>query len=56
MKAVFITEKGIFGYNLASAVLSEIVIDECMETKVEIITDQTDPTWETQLLSCLVSG
>lgn len=55
MKAVFITEKGIYGYNLSGAVLSEVEIDDCMETRVEIISERINLGWEAMLLDCLLN-
>lgn len=54
-KAVFITEAGIFGYNLTADALSEVDIDDCMESRIEIIAGRIDPSWEDGLLSCLRS-
>jgi hypothetical protein len=54
-KAVFITDKGIYGYNLAGCTLSEIEIDDCVESRIEIIAEHIEADWETALLSCLLS-
>ncbi len=53
MKAVFITNKGIFGYNLTPDSLTEIALDDSLDSKIEIISDQTINDLEPQLLSCL---
>ena len=55
MKAVFITDRGVFGYNLTSDALTEIEIDDCIESRVEIIAHDIDPSWETQLIGCISS-
>lgn len=52
MKAVFITEEGIFGYNLTADALTEMELDDCIESKIEIIATDIDPQWEMQLLGC----
>ena len=52
MKAVFITSTGIFAYNLTRDALTEIEIDDCMESRIEIIADQIDPVWEQELMDC----
>ena len=52
MKAVFITERGVFGYNLTPDGLTEIELDDCVESRVEIISDQVDDQWEVRLMSC----
>ena len=53
MKAVFTTEQGIFGYNLTSDSLTETALENCEESRVEIIAPQTDEQWEAQLLACI---
>ncbi len=53
MKAVFITESGVFGYNLTPDALTEMVLDECVESRVEIIASDIDSAWEEQLLDCI---
>lgn len=53
MKAVFITDRGIFGYNLTSDGLSEVELDECAESRIELISELVDETFQIQLLSCL---
>ena len=52
MKAVFITDRGIFGYNLTPDALTEIEMDDCVESRVEIISDQVSEEWESQLMAC----
>ncbi len=52
MKAVFITSTGIFAYNLTRDALTEIAIDDCMESRIKIIADQIDPVWEQELMDC----
>lgn len=53
MKAVFITENGIYGYNLASDALIEIELDDCMESRIEIIASELSGQWEELLLACI---
>ena len=55
MKAVFITELGVFGYNLTVDALTEIELDECAESLIEIISDKVNDEWQAQLLDCIVS-
>lgn len=52
MKAVFITCDGIFGYNLTADGLTEIPLDECLESRIEIIATDLDAHWEEQLMAC----
>ncbi len=52
MKAVFITENGIFSYNLTLDALTEVEQDDCLESRVEIIADEIVEEWESELLAC----
>lgn len=54
MKAVFITENGVFGYNLTPDTLTEIELDDCIESRVEIIADNINSNWEAQLMACIL--
>lgn len=53
LKAVFITESGIFGYNLTPDGLTELELDDCAESRIELISDTIDDTLEVQLLNCM---
>lgn len=55
MKAVFITGEGVFGYNLTSDALVEMELDDCMESRLEIIATEIDPQWQEGLFACLDS-
>jgi G3E family GTPase len=55
MKAVFITDKGMFAYNLTADALTCFVLDECMESRVEIISESLDEVLEAQLINCIAS-
>ena len=52
MKAVFITTEGVFGYNLADGSLKELSLDECEESRIEIIAVRLEDHWESQILNC----
>lgn len=54
MKAVFITDAGVFGYNLTPDGLTEISLDDCLESRIELIAEVLDDTLESELLACLV--
>ena len=54
MKVVFITDKGFFGYNLTLDALTETKLDDCLESRVEMISDKAIDVLEPQLLACLV--
>jgi G3E family GTPase len=55
MKAVFITDAGVFGYNLTADALTETVLDECLESRIEIIAVNLDESVEAQLLACVMA-
>lgn len=50
LKAVFITDNGIFGYNLTQDGVTEVLLDECTESRIEIISHFIDDTFEDKLL------
>lgn len=56
MKAVFITDEGIFGFNLADELLSVFELHEAYESRIEIICEQRNPDWETSLFKALSQG
>jgi hypothetical protein len=53
VKAVFITEAGVFGYNVTTDSLTEIELDDCFESRIDIIASEICEKWEAQLLDCL---
>jgi G3E family GTPase len=53
IKAVFITNIGVFGYNATSDALNEFVLDDCFESRIEIISESIDDSLEIQLLECI---
>lgn len=55
MKAVFITDRGIFGYNLTSDALTEVKLANSVESRVEIISDSINDEWETLLMGCILT-
>lgn len=55
MKGIFITQSGVFGYNLTKDGLTEMVLDECAESRVEIIAPEMDADWENQLMACMTA-
>lgn len=52
-KGVFITREGIFAYNIAQDSLSEYELDECAESRIEIIASNTSDILEQDLINCL---
>jgi len=53
LKAVFITEMGTFGYNLTTDTLTEVELDDCLESRIEIISVFLNDSLETQLMACM---
>lgn len=53
MKAVFITRDGIFGYNATTDALTEFELDDCQESRIEIIALNNDGISEVELFRCL---
>ncbi len=56
IKAVFITPEGIFAYNTLDDDLVEIELDECNESRIEIICHDIDESWQETLLNIIVSN
>lgn len=56
MKGVFITQDGIFGYNLTSDGWTERQLNECLENRIEIIAKQLDTTWKKSLFDCIIES
>ena len=55
LKGVIITDKGIFGYNLTQDALTEIEVNDCMVSCIEIISDQQSDSFEQDLMSCVIT-
>jgi G3E family GTPase len=55
MKAVFITNMGIFGYNLTSDGITEMELDDCVESRIELIAHKLDESIEQRLLACVTN-
>ncbi len=53
MKAVFITNKGIYGFNLSDGLLTQIELSECFESRVEIIYSGELAFFEDALKDCI---
>lgn len=53
MKAVFITNQGIYGYNLTEDALTEVEMDESLESRIEIISDSINDDWDNYLFECI---
>jgi G3E family GTPase len=53
VKAIFITNEGIFSYNNTVDSINEVKIDESNESRIEIISDSIDDSWEQKLLQAV---
>ena len=54
IKAVMITDAGVFGYNISGTAFAKVHLDDCMESRLEIISRKSDPQWERVLMDCLL--
>ena len=54
IKAVFITERGTFGYNIAIDGLTESALNDAKESRIEIISQQIENSLEAQLMACII--
>lgn len=57
LKAVVITPEGVFGYNATADGITETELDDCLESRIEVIalaeSDAIKPDIEARLLQCL---
>lgn len=54
LKAVLITDEGIFGYNLVDDTLTVTELDDCFESRMEIIALEVHQDWEEDILNCQI--
>ncbi len=54
LKAAFITDQGYFAYNLARHTLTEVALNACEESRIEIINEHIDHAWEADLFDCIL--
>lgn len=52
-KAVFITNEGVFAYNVTQDALTEMELDDCLESRIEMITHGATRVSEADLLQCI---
>lgn len=55
-KAVMITEEGVFGYNLVDNELTEYEMDECLESRIEIIARHLPEDLDSLIEKCLIDS
>lgn len=53
LKALFITEQGIYSYNVAENKIIESKLTKCNESRIEIICPQINDDWEVKLFNCM---
>ncbi|WP_281648999.1 GTP-binding protein [Parendozoicomonas sp. Alg238-R29] len=53
-KAVFITSEGLYGYNKSRDALTEMELDECLDSRIEIISASPNDSWEQAILNCQI--
>ncbi len=56
IKATFITDAGAFSYNQTKDNLSELVLNSCSESRIEVLFDSAEDEIETRLLSCIIGA
>jgi G3E family GTPase len=54
VKAVFITNYGAFSYNYTADGLTQKELNECRESRIEIISEYLEDRLETQLMACII--
>lgn len=52
LKAIMITHEGIFSYNIVDDAITEKELDDCLESRIEIIATNLNPNWEQALVAC----
>ena len=53
LKAVFITSEGIFGFNASDGALTEIELDDCFESRIEMIHANDVSINENEIFDCI---
>ena len=54
VKAVFRTNDGVYAYNGTREGLTEMPVEECEESRIEVISDIESPIAETDIFACLM--
>ncbi|WP_299875633.1 GTP-binding protein [uncultured Cocleimonas sp.] len=55
VKAVFITDKGFYSFNLDTDALTEVELPACDESRIEIISERLNDNLEEALMSCILA-
>ena len=53
-KGIFVTNEGVLAYNRAQDELREIELDDCVESRIEIIAVHVEDDWQAQLFDCVI--
>lgn len=53
VKAVVITADGVFAYNGSEDIVTEMELQDCAESRIELISQSAEEGWEARLLDCL---
>lgn len=53
VKGVFVTDEGVYAYNHAGDAVMEVELDDCLESRIEIIADAAEPGWRDALFACV---
>jgi len=56
IKAVIKTDEGFVGFNLAEQTLTVTPLNDCQESRIEIIAIQINSMWGQQLMNCLINN
>ena len=56
VKAVMITDQGVLGYNRVDDELHVVAMDECIESRLEVIATDIQPEWQQQLMNTLLQN
>jgi G3E family GTPase len=55
IKAVFITDNGTFSYNIIESSSIENRLNYSVESRIEIIAEHTNDSWESSLIDCIIN-
>jgi G3E family GTPase len=56
IKAILITDKGVISFNKTDELLTQKNTDNCIESRIEIISRQIENNWESRLMECLITN
>jgi len=54
VKGVFNSDEGAYGYNIAGDFKTQTQLNDCQESRVEIMSTQLSDEWGRQLLECVI--